>query len=155
VFIQLILFAVILFMSAGRIDWLWAWVYLGFFILGNALFSWAMISNYFFSTSVLFILRTAFEDRTLLEELEAIRSMPKKCNTVYCQVFGENSFSFCIKKTLFFDKLCQFLVKFITLFPEQSVTTVFKRDKLGVFNSFFLCNSKWEGTNFVMNTMKN
>jgi len=130
VFIQLILFAVILFMSAGRIDWLWAWVYLGFFILGNALFSWAMISNYFFSTSVriqfdrnrtvatggpycyvrhpgyvgfivfnlaaplilgsfwalipagittvLFILRTAFEDRTLLEELEGYKEYAEK-----------------------------------------------------------------------------
>ena len=77
-FIQLILFAVILFMSAGRIDWLWAWVYLGFFILGNALFSWAMISNYFFSTSVLFILRTAFEDRTLLEEFEGYKEYAEK-----------------------------------------------------------------------------
>lgn len=122
--VQIILFAVILFVSAGRIDWLWAWTYLCLFvlvviinafilppdlvaergqlkeniknwdkvittinifpalgmlvvagldirfgwspkllfwihivglvlfILGNTLFSWAMVSNYYFSTSV-------------------------------------------------------------------------------------------------------
>jgi hypothetical protein len=46
---------------------------------------------------------------------------------------------YCPNRQLFPDKLYQFVVAFITLFPKQSVTAVFKRHKFRVFYPFFLC----------------
>jgi protein-S-isoprenylcysteine O-methyltransferase Ste14 len=59
VVLQVMLFAVLLFVSAGKIEWLWAWI-------PSAIMA------------ILFIIRTALEDKTLQNELEGYKEYAQK-----------------------------------------------------------------------------
>jgi hypothetical protein len=48
------------------------------------------------------------------------------------------------------NKMDQFLVEFIAFIIEQSVTAIFKGNKLGVSNCFVLFDSQWEQAHLVM-----
>lgn len=76
VVMQELLIAAILFISVGRLTWWWAWAYLGMIItllatpvgLGSL---WALIPEGLAVCGI--VVRTALEDKTLLQELDGYR----------------------------------------------------------------------------------